>query len=165
MHRVYQCVEVVGQYLVGASAHELHTFSLNSGSQISSWACGGKVDKTALTGLSEPVDNKGECQASTSPSVEVEESDPHPSAKRRKLSDSRSEGLSPGHKTTEGEKITESSQITSCNASVTPGIVTLTPSKDGKYVIIVTGEDKTIRVLRHDDGKLEQISERYVVVS
>lgn len=41
-----------------------------------------------------------------------------------------------------------------------PSVIKLTASSDGKHVVVVTNEDKTIRVLEMLDGQLRQLSER-----
>ncbi|OBT62957.1 hypothetical protein VE03_07654 [Pseudogymnoascus sp. 23342-1-I1] len=159
MYSAYQCVEVVGKYLVGASAHKLQTFSLCDGSQISSWTCPDQLNKTALASQSKPTNDGDGLQGSAAPSVEVAGSDSNQPAKRRKLSDPSNEESSVT-KAPKGENPRACKQRTATNTSTYPNIVALTSSNDGKYVIIVTGEDKTIRVLQQDDGHLQQISER-----
>ncbi|KFY45025.1 hypothetical protein V494_01197 [Pseudogymnoascus sp. VKM F-4513 (FW-928)] len=160
MYSAYQCVEVVGEYLVGASAHKLQTFNLCDGSQVSSWACPDQLNKAALTSQSEAANDGDELQGSGTPTVEVAGSDSNQPAKRRKLSDPSNEESSSVSKASKGERPRPCSQRTATNASLYPNIVALTSSNDGKYVIIVTGEDKTIRVLHHEDGHLQQISAR-----
>ncbi|KAL5346977.1 tRNA (guanine-N(7)-)-methyltransferase non-catalytic subunit trm82 [Pseudogymnoascus australis] len=160
MYAAYQCVEIVGEYLVGASAHKLQTFNLCNGSQISSWTCPDQLNKTALASQSEPTNNEDALQGSGAPSIEVAGSDSNQRAKRRKLSDPVNKESPSVPKTPKGESPRTCSQRTAANSSTHPNIVALTSSNDGKYVVIVTGEDKTIRVLQHDDGHLQQISER-----
>ncbi|KFY93690.1 hypothetical protein V500_03571 [Pseudogymnoascus sp. VKM F-4518 (FW-2643)] len=160
MYAAYQCVEVVGEYLVGASAYKLQTFNLCNGSQVSSWRCPDQLNKTALATQSEPTNDEDGLQGSVAPSIEAAGSDSNQPAKRRKLSDPSNEESSSVGKAPKGEKPRACSQRTATNTSTYPNIVALTSSNDGKYVIIVTGEDKTIRVLQHDDGHLQQISER-----
>ena len=163
MYAAYQCVEVVGEYLVGASAHKLQTFDLSNGSQISSWACPEQLNKAALTSQSEPTNDEDGLQGSETPSIEVTGSDSNQPAKRRKLSDPSNEEPSSVGGAKKGEKPRSCKQKTITNTSLYPNIVALTSSNDGKHVIIVTGEDKTIRVLQHDDGHLKQLSERYAL--
>ncbi|KFX88944.1 hypothetical protein V490_07310 [Pseudogymnoascus sp. VKM F-3557] len=160
MYAAYQCVEVVGEYLVGASAHSLQTFDLSNGSQISSWACPEQLNKAALTSQSEPTNDDDGLQDSEAPPIEVAGSDSNQPAKRRKLSDPSNKEPSSVGGAKKGEKPRSCKQKTTTNTSLYPNIVALTSSNDGKHVIIVTGEDKTIRVLQHEDGHLKQLSER-----
>lgn len=163
MYAAYQCVEVVGEYLVCASAHKLQTFNLCNASQVSSWTCPDQLNKTALASQSEPTNDEDGLQGSSAPSIEVAGSDSNQPAKRRKLSDPSNDEPSSVSKAPKGEKPRACSQRTATNTSIYPNIVALTSSNDGKYVIIVTGEDKTIRVLQHNSGHLLQISERYAL--
>lgn len=166
MYAAYQCLEVVGEYLVGASAHELQTFNLSNGSQISTWACPDQLNKTVPASQSEPTNDGDMFRGFDASSMEVAGSDSNQPAKRRKLSDPNNEESSSVSKALKGEKLQSSSRRTASSTSkapIYPNIVALTSSNDGKYVVIVTGEDKTIRVLRHEDGQLQQISERYAL--
>ena len=44
-----------------------------------------------------------------------------------------------------------------------PAVIALTSTTGGDHVIVVTGEDKSIRVFEHDGrGHLRHISQRYV---
>lgn len=160
MYAAYQCVEVIGEFVIAASAHTLQTFNLSNGSQISQWACPAQLNKTALATQSEPTNDEDGLQGSGALSIEVTGSDSNQPAKRRKLSDPSNEESSSVGRAPKGEKPRACSQRTTTKTSIYPNIVALTSSNDGKYVIIVTGEDKTIRVLRHDGGHLQQISER-----
>ncbi|OBT92126.1 tRNA (guanine-N(7)-)-methyltransferase non-catalytic subunit trm82 [Pseudogymnoascus verrucosus] len=160
MYAAYQCVEVIGEFVIAASAHTLQTFNLFDGSQISSWACPDQLNKTALATQSEPPNDEDGLQGSGALSIEATGSDSNQPAKRRKLSDPSNEESSSVGRAPKGENPRACSQRTTTKTSIYPNIVALTSSNDGKYVIIVTGEDKTIRVLRHDGGHLQQISER-----
>ena len=76
-----------------------------------------------------------------------------PPEKKRKVSPS-------GNETNEESKSTDGSDKS--HVSVTWSTVPLlVPSSDGKYVVALTGEDKTIRVLKlAEDGTLEQLNAR-----
>lgn len=165
MRAPYQCVGVIGKYLIAASAHRLNTFSLLDGSQISSWACPTPLNDAKPISLLKSKNNEdGETQIPSIPAAEAAPVDSDPPAKRRKLSDSSNKDAPTSSKNGNGGKPRPNQQKSADDSSIIPNIIAMTSSNDATYVIIVTGEDKTIRVLRHVNGHLKQISQRQVFV-
>jgi tRNA (guanine-N(7)-)-methyltransferase subunit TRM82 len=161
MQRPYQCLRKSGNILVAASISSLDTFNLENGKRISSWdyplptGTAGLVKNSTPTEIAGIGARKSDCL----PADIVLPSDPP--TKRRKLSNSPT--------TEENEFVDQNKQKISKPTepanpmSEAPAIIALTSTRDGKHVIAVTGEDKTIRVFEHDGkGGLHQTSERSV---
>jgi len=181
MYAPYQCIRIVGKkYIVAASGHELHVFSLVDGSKISSWTCpvppqSHQTKVAVATNTSGPRLGPGseinkEGEAETIP-PELPDAPPalhsDPPAKRRKLSDlseeEEEEELSVEKKNKKGGKSRAKHQKPPADISTPPNVIVLTSSTDGKHVVVVTGEDKTVRVFEHENGELKQIFQRCVL--
>lgn len=180
MYAPYQCMHIVGKkYILAASAHELHVFSLVDGSKISSWTCPVPPQphqtKVAVAtnalgphlGPGSEINKGGETET-LAPELPAAPSALHldPPAKRRKLSDlseeEEEEEISIEKKNKKGGKSRTKHQKPPADISRTPNVIVLTSSTDGKHVVVVTGEDKTIRVFEHENGELKQIFQRCV---
>lgn len=103
-------------------------------------------------------------QNSESSSVEITiDSSLHP-AKRRKLS--ASEPVESRQEEKEGKKKQNNRSDAVLSGLEAPAVIALAATKDCHHVIVVTGEDKSIRVLEiaQEGGefRLKQLSQRYV---
>lgn len=148
----YQCLRRCGSVLVTASASHLDTFNLTNGTKISRWSCpipDGPVD---LNQTPAPTSDQSETS-----SIDIVLHSEPPSKKRR-LS-SNTPVIS--ELQTKMLKQRPNKMKTTLSGRSTTNIVCLAATQDGHHVIAVTGEDKTVRVLRHDGhGVLIQLSER-----
>ncbi len=158
MLSAYQCLHKCGDILIAASISRLDSFSLEDGSRLSSWTYptpgNGQKDKQTTLPRSEGNLNLLETQHSLMDAAH----DNGPPAKRRKLSGSDDgQIVADGH--FESKKIKQSDAV--ARRLEAPAFMALTSTKDGKHVIAVTGEDKSISVYEHDGrGQLHHISRR-----
>ena len=162
MFAPYQCLEVVGNFLVAATGNELHTFNLSTGDQVSSFVVPAPVIDTKA--LQKAVKEAEKVVLDVTPDSEEtpEAGSDNPPAKRRKICDDE--------KDVEAEEKPEDAKITgkkglvsnrpASDRSAAPNFIALASTKDGRHVIGVTGEDKSVRVFEHENGVLKQISER-----
>lgn len=156
----YHCLEVAGNILIAASGHELQTFNLETGAEISSWAC----PRPVVEGKKEQPHEKVVIEVSPEKSDKPEDGSEDPPAKRRKISDDgeKKEAVE-DEKSTENKKNgrPKAKQLRQpADRSLPPNFIALTASRDGKYVVAVTGEDKHVRVFENESGQLKQISSR-----
>lgn len=155
----YQLLEVAGDFIVAASGHELRTFNINNGTEISVWACPTPVSKGKDSSEAEP----GKVVLEISPESETTEAGTDdPPTKRRKISDDEEEAKQDGKPAEEKkDRRAKAKQLRPpTNAAVAPNFIAVAVSKDAKHVVAVTGEDKHVRVFEHENGVLKQISER-----
>lgn len=128
---------------------------------LSTWSC----PSIQETGRSQPrseVSTKLATQNSESSSVEITiDTSSHP-AKKRKLSASEPAKSRPDSK--EGKRKQNNRSDAVLSGLEAPAVIALAVTKDGHHVIIVTGEDKSIRVLgiAQENGvfRLRQLSQR-----
>ncbi|KAI9745169.1 MAG: tRNA (guanine-N(7)-)-methyltransferase non-catalytic subunit trm82 [Claussenomyces sp. TS43310] len=157
MHYAYQCMHICGDILIAARISHIDTFSLKRGSRLSSWSCPlpshepQNADTSAEKVQVESSKSSSDSSVKNLTSVE-------PAVKRRKCS---SEHDSPPTL----DKSRKQSKLQHSEAqdhdSSAPNITALAVTTDGRHVIVVTGDDKTIRVLKHDlKGSLQQCSKR-----
>jgi len=142
-------VHIIGKkYIIAASGHQLHAFSLVDGSQISSWTCPLPLHQTKSTdapdsGISK--EGKTEIPTPTLPPAALPlVSDPP--AKRRKVSDLSEEEASAENRNKKSGKSRAKQEKPPADIPTPPNVVALTSSHGGTHVIAVTGEDKTIRI-------------------
>lgn len=163
MFAPYQCLEVAGNFLVAASGHELHTFNLETGDQVSTWACPAPITDSKLS--KSATETEKVVLNITPESEENAEAGPDdPPAKRRKISDNEKKEVQEEENAVESKSNgrTKAKQLRpATDGSVAPNFNALASTKDGRHVIGVTGEDKSVRVFEHENGVLKQISERY----
>ncbi|QSZ29918.1 hypothetical protein DSL72_004436 [Monilinia vaccinii-corymbosi] len=165
----YQCLKQCGNYLVAARGSSIDTFDIKDGSYLSTWKSpvpapvpvpepeSMSVSKT--TGEDTQTKSQEQNPEPSTPDVTLEPSSPP--AKRRKLSI----GEGAEEKTVVVQQVKKKAKNNSSAKTIEPSPITvLTITRDLKHVIAVTGEDKTIRVLKWEDttsGKgLKQISDR-----
>lgn len=152
----YQCLKQCGKYLVAARGSSIDTFDISNNTYLSTWKSPvpESVMEAKMAGEETNIQS-GEQKPETS----TPES-PAPPAKRRKLSSS--EGTE--EKTVVVQQLKKKAKKESTPKIIEPPPITaLTITKDHKHLIIITGEDKTIRVLEWEGtvgNNLKQISAR-----
>ncbi len=158
----YQCVVKLGNIVVAARGSSVDSFTLPEGSFLSTWSS---------STLQEEANEKSEAkptpilQNSESSSVNVT-LDAAPPIKKRRLSkvSGEEEKVDEKEPAKEGKKKKNNRSDAVVSGLEAPAIIALAVTKDGKHVVAVTGEDKSIRVLESvsDDGKqsLKQLSLR-----
>ena len=156
----YQCLKKCGNLLIAARGSSIDTFNLESRSLVSTWKCPPTQESTQEPDSSAPVQEAdGTTNSSGAIATAAEQSTPP--AKRRKLSVSEEPGKSKP-KNNKGKN--HRSDILSAGSEA-PAVIALTSTREGRHVIAVTGEDKSIRVFESTyqwDAKheLKQLSQR-----
>ena len=140
----YQCLQRCGSVLIGARGSSIDSFSLHDGSLLSTWKCSPTHGIMNGTGKSPAETTK---QNSESPSVDIVLDKSSPSPKRRKLSTGRDDDGKMSAK--EGEKKVNNRPDSVASGQGAPAVTALATTKDGRHVIAVTGEDKSIRVFEN----------------
>lgn len=168
---LYQCLQSCGKVLVAARGSSIDLFSSEDGSLLSTWQC----PPAQYLKTSHPLNGKSTTGLETQKSgstVDVVESSPP--AKRRKLfnGDEEETQTAPEKHGTKKEQKGGKKENKRLDAVVsglgTPAVIALAATEDGRHVIAVTGEDKSIRVFENvvdEDGRQwqKQLSQRYVV--
>lgn len=163
MFAPYQCLEVAGNFLVAATGNELHTFNLETGDRVSAFAVPAPVIDTKASQKADKEEEKVVLDITPDSEANPEAGSDNPPAKRRKISDDEKKEVETEASTTEGKQNgrPKAKQLRPANdGSVAPNFIALASTKDGRHVIGVTGEDKSVRVFEHENGVLKQISER-----
>ncbi|KAJ5788687.1 hypothetical protein N7457_003677 [Penicillium paradoxum] len=145
----FQCLRYVNRQsagqsdvLVATAGRNLYTYDVSSGQRLDVWP--------------QPVDANVE-DKSSDPAPASEGEDQGPPEKRRKLS-SPSEDQKDVESESKPESKTKDSKKDASNSWTNIPLLTIA---HGKYVVILTAEDKCVRVFGLDnDGKLEQLSAR-----
>lgn len=139
----FQCIQFIERQpaglqdlLIASAGPRVYSYAAGSGQRLAIWPQ--NVAPSASENPNAGPESTSEGQA--------------PPEKKRKVSPS-------GNETNEGPRSTsEEPGKVSVTWSTVPLLV---PSSDGKYVVALTGEDKTIRVLKvEDEGSLKQLSAR-----
>jgi tRNA (guanine-N(7)-)-methyltransferase subunit TRM82 len=157
MQAPYQCIEKCGRILIAASGPSLHAFSLSDGSRQASWTS--PLVSNLKLKQEETSDERNVRINSQIPDLV---SPSGPPAKRRKFSGGENNPLN--------ERIKASHQLgdggsQGPQSAAAPAVVYLRSTQNGKHVIAVTGEDKTIRVFEwNGKDNLKQLSERYAPI-
>ncbi|KAL2064822.1 hypothetical protein VTL71DRAFT_3962 [Oculimacula yallundae] len=168
----YQCMVTCGNVLVAARGSSIDSFNLEKGLFLSTWTCpisqenkNGKVPSTE-------IEIKEDTPNAVTPSEGGGPEDNGPPAKKRKLSSENVEAKieeTPTPKTNQRQQQPKKQKQNNRSDAVAsglqaPAVIALASTKDGRHVIAVTGEDKSIRVFESiEDGgshKLVHISER-----
>ena len=139
--------------LLAASGPFIHSFNAQDGSFLSTWPSQGLQGKIA-TLTDTAINTKGSGIAGVPQSERP--------SKRRKTS------LSPkGSSSTSAEILVEDQTETECIGTIQAShadVSKMICTSNGSHVIVVTGEDKAIRVFElSEDGSLIQISERHAL--
>ncbi|KAH8591307.1 hypothetical protein B0O99DRAFT_519576 [Bisporella sp. PMI_857] len=152
----YQCLKKCGDILIAARGSSIDSFSLKDHSLLSTWRCPSTQSSKSL----EPAkDTPAPVSQDSSASVEIVTEQSTPPAKRRKLSTSGPE--KPNQQN--GKRQNNRLEYVSSGLEA-PAVIALAVTRNGKHVIAVTGEDKSIRVFENafKDSKHEliEISQR-----
>ena len=174
----YHGLLVCGDVLVAARGCNLHTFSIKDGSHLYTWT----IPSLKKDELSEatPGPENGSSDQTPVPCEEeapaAEDGDSGPPSKRRKVE--RGEAVEQDEPDQEvgpegGENVTVKTKKRGRKKkklhplplvpkpTEQPMVQCLTATVDGKYIVAVTGLDKTIWVFGHDGaGNLKQLSRR-----
>ncbi|EKD17319.1 WD repeat domain-containing protein [Drepanopeziza brunnea f. sp. 'multigermtubi' MB_m1] len=165
----YQCMAKSGNKLVAARGSSIDIFNLQTGSLLSVWKCPASQETKNENGNSKELPITTETSEPMPLKEEINE-ESGPPAKKRKLSDEPEPNEDPDKKSEQKSgKNEKKAKPNSRSAAVSsgleaPAVIALAATKDGRHVIAVTGEDKSIRVFEStDEGgvqKLNQISQR-----
>ena len=168
----YQCIKRCGSFLLAARGSSIDSFRPEDGSLLSTWECPSAKSPTISNQLNGSLDSPVglETQNYESSIAAVPESSPP--AKRRKLSTADEDAQKPAEKNAaeEEQKTTKKKNKRSdavLTGLETPAVTALAATKDGRHVVVVTGEDKSIRVFEttaNGGGKhcIKQLSQRSV---
>ena len=182
----YHGLQVCGDVLLAARGCNIHTFSLRDGAHLSTWICPSSKGEEELLDVSTGQIRGSSESTPVPPEAHAEKGgDPTPPTKRRRVESDDEDGkgeqekhegqeeeetaVQPegetkriGKKTKKRGRKRRSRPLQPPKPAEQPLIQCLTPTVDGKYVVAVTGLDKTIWVLEHDGiGHLKQLSRRY----
>jgi tRNA (guanine-N(7)-)-methyltransferase subunit TRM82 len=157
----YQCLQKCGSILIGARGSSIDSFSLHDGSLLSTWKCPPTHGSINGTGKATAKTTKQNSEASSVDTVLEKSSHP---TKRRKLSAGDDEAKINAK---EGEKKVNNRLDAVASGLRAPAVTALAATKDGRHVIAVTGEDKSIRVFENaferngaPKQQLRQLSQR-----
>ena len=161
----YQRLQRSGNVLIAARGSSIDTFDLSNGSFLSSWS-------TAPETVNAPTHSTPNALESSSPPSKrrkvVDEEDVADSEPTGQLSAKISTNGN-GNGVAKAEKKKQQNQKSRAESASSgleyPAVTCLAASSDGKHVVAVTAEDKSVRVLEHvknESGKqgLRQISIR-----
>lgn len=176
----YQCIKRCGKVLVAAKGSFIDTFNPEDGSLLSTWKCPSAHEssnsrpETSGQVLDGPVNRLGTHKSESPLDVVLESSPP---AKRRKLSAGDEDGPAQNPAKENGRK-KDQERGKKGNRRLdavaigfeAPAVISLAATEDGRHVIAVTGEDKSIRVFQNSfdgDGRhyLSQLSQRSVAIN
>jgi tRNA (guanine-N(7)-)-methyltransferase subunit TRM82 len=164
-------MEKCGNFLVAARGSNIDLFSLTVGSFLSTWQCPSHQNSPKAKPAVQEAKPKLENEDSKSSSVDIIVEASSPPAKRRKLSDEdeqdensvngQKEDNKGGNKKNKKQNNRSESVASGLEA---PAVIALTVTSDAAHVIVITGEDKSIRVFSviSQDGvaQLQQLSQR-----
>jgi tRNA (guanine-N(7)-)-methyltransferase subunit TRM82 len=170
----YQCLKRCGKFLVAARGSSIDTFN-EEGSLLSTLNRLSAEDLKIASPVAERTPASLETQESEFTIDFVPESSPP--AKRRKLSNASEGGSAPTSTKENGTKKEQNGAKKGNKRSEAvvsglemPAVILLAATEDGRHVIAVTGEDKSIRVFENTvDGDrkqfLKQLSQRFELSS
>ena len=175
----YHCIKRCGSVLVAARGSCIDSFNPADGSLLSTWKCpcpsaqeGNKKEPNIADQPTGTLPTGLDTQKSESSIDVVLESSP---AKRRKLSTIEDDAPKPPAKNGAKKEQKTAKKRNSRSDAIVSGleiaaVIALAATEEGRHVIAVTGEDKSIRVfeITVDDGRkqcLKQLSQRSVVFS
>ncbi|KAI1006191.1 tRNA (guanine-N(7)-)-methyltransferase non-catalytic subunit [Podosphaera aphanis] len=136
---LYQCLEVVGCYLLAARGSCIDVINICDFSVQSTWT----LPHVGTQQDEHNSEKRGSKQLPELPPIEVNSTCSPPIKKRKILaSENSGEDL-----TSKKSEVVESNKQTDHPSKEIPAISSLAATKNGKFVVAVTGEDKSIRVL------------------
>ena len=162
MPHPYQCLlycpcpgQAEAGTLIASSGPYIHTFNVHNGTYLSTWPSGQDLGKSSKD------DANAEFGSGLSGKTEAHLEDPQRPWKRRKLSPPRDDSGSSAEIVVNGGDADD--QSARLKQAISPPVIKLAGTSNGHHVVVVTGEDKCIRVFElTEDGCLIQLSERYV---
>ena len=162
MPHPYQCLlycsrpgQAEAGILVASSGPYIHTFNVHNGTHISTWPSGQELGKASKD------DATAELGSGVTGKTETHQEDPQRPRKRQKLSPPRDDSASSAEIVVNGGDADD--EHARLKQAISPPVIKLAGTSDGRHVVAVTGEDKCIRVFElPEDGCLIQLSERYV---
>ena len=171
-----------GDILIAARGASIHTFNATDGSYISSWQVPQKAEKAEKA---EEAKEQAKDSETTEEAAKVEETakgdvlpaaegdDDAPPSKRRRVEGEEAEAQSektqenaqkkkkkPKNKAPQVYKDPAKAQASALRTADLPVISILEVTADGRHVVAIMGQDKTVRVLSHKNGHLTQLSAR-----
>jgi tRNA (guanine-N(7)-)-methyltransferase subunit TRM82 len=164
----YQCMARLGNILIAARGSSIDSLNISDGSLLSTWNCPSTPIPEVSNGNATPKKPASEVkpalEKSESSSVDVTlDVSGSPPAKKRRLSKDE-EKQPPKELVSQNPPKKKQNNRSDAVASglEAPAVIALAVTRDGKHVVAVTGEDKTIRVFQSlsNEGYLEQISQR-----
>ena len=169
----YHCIKRCGSVLVAARGSSIDSFNPEDGSLLSTWKCpcpsvqeGNNKERNIANPPTGVPSTALDTQKPES-SIDLVLESPPP-AKRRKLSTVEDEAQKPPARN--GAKKGNRRLDATVSGLETVAVIALAATEQGRHVIAVTGDDKSIRVFEttvDGDGKqcLKQLSQRSVVFS
>ncbi|POS87637.1 hypothetical protein EPUL_000264 [Erysiphe pulchra] len=154
----YQAIETVGDLLIAARGPHLDLIDLSSTTLIFSW-------KSPLASKQNQPELCNKTTLEQQPEIPNDTAEPKnsPPAKKIKLTQSKTSEVNTSFKSKKSESGCPKDEDISSSID-SPNISLLTITKDGKHVVIVTREDKSIRVLeiigKGQSRELIQLSQR-----
>lgn len=175
LHMPYQCMVKCGNILVAARGSSIDSFNIHNGSLLSTWNCPASQEGKEQSAPKE-APKKADSSSLIPSTGEASVEDSAPPAKKRKLSNEpeaeEEEQSTPKDQEPEvkdgkkkDKKPKQNIRSVAVNSGLqAPAVIALAATKDGRHVIAVTGEDKSIRVFEsvEENGtqRLQQISQR-----
>ncbi|KAH6709550.1 guanine-N(7)--methyltransferase subunit trm82 [Leptodontidium sp. MPI-SDFR-AT-0119] len=170
----YQCMVACGDILVAARGSSIDSFNVETGSLLSSWTCPASQEAKKKKIPAAETQKKEEIKSPITPSEGGGGEENGPPTKKRKLSSENIEAKSDETstpKTTQEQQDGKKKKQKQNNRSdavasglQAPAVIALAVTKDGRHVIAVTGEDKSIRMFESiEEGgshRLQHISQR-----
>jgi tRNA (guanine-N(7)-)-methyltransferase subunit TRM82 len=155
----YQCLEKCGEYLVAARDSNIDLFRLDDGSLLSTWSCP-SIQDSLQNGKRLEDSTKALAPEQSKAAVAVVVESSAPPAKRRKLSteedetrpdaeeESQEKYKEPEKGKEQKKKQKKNNRANAASSSrENPVVIALAVTTDAKHVMVITGEDKSIRVL------------------
>ncbi|KAF8863476.1 hypothetical protein BDZ45DRAFT_738447 [Acephala macrosclerotiorum] len=162
MRMPYQCMIRCGDTLIAARGSSIDSFRFQDGSLLSTWKCSSSHDSQGSKAPEAVTQITGKLNSQNSESSVEIALDAASPAKKRKLS--KSEESLPRAEGKTGKKKQNNRASALASGLEAPAVVILASTTDGRHVIAVTGEDKSIRVFENvvKDGaqQLKQLSLR-----
>ena len=148
LHHSHSQARNIPDILLAALGPYLHSFDVESGLLLATWSANAEQDpvESRKSTFANEIDAKNGSQ---------DDSNLPPPAKRQRTSSVVAESDS-----SSAEIVVEDDEAS--RESFANAIIKLKTTRDGNYVVIVTNEDKCLRVIElSTDGALRQLSERF----
>ncbi|KAG4432211.1 hypothetical protein IFR05_012310 [Cadophora sp. M221] len=170
----YQCMVTCGNILVAARGSSIHSFNVETGSLLSTWTCPASQEVKKEKVPATETQQKEETLNLETPTEGGDLEANGPPAKKRKLSSENVEAKSEETSTPNADKEQQDGKKKKqkqnnrsdavASGLQAPAVIALAATQDGRHVIVVTGEDKSIRVFESvEEGgshRFQHISQR-----